>query len=164
MRKSTRTEISFRCKQQPGVIFSAVQRSVHAIDNLNILVSKTQRSSLRTPWKLIDGKSRKIEVINRNSQVSIYHQLMMVIKKRLSASLIGYSGWWQEMVPKEFVSIPFIQYSISSNMASAELSGSSFFRHLQCRDLHQYLGSLPSGILDRLYNHPAICLAVFRWV
>lgn len=82
MRKSTRTEISFRCKQQPGVIFSAVQRSVHAIDNLNILVSKTQRSSLRTPWKLIDGKSRKIEVINRNSQVSIYHQLMMVIKKR----------------------------------------------------------------------------------
>lgn len=82
MRKSTRTEISFRCKQQPGVIFSAVQRSVHAIDNLNILVSKTQRSSLRTPWKLIDGKSRKIEVINRNSQVSIYHQLIMVIKKR----------------------------------------------------------------------------------
>lgn len=107
MRKSTRTEISFRCKQQPGVIFSAVQRSVHAIDNLNILVSKTQRSSLRTPWKLIDGKSRKIEVINRNSQVSIYHQLMMVIKKRLSASLIGCSGWWQEMVPREFVSIPF---------------------------------------------------------
>lgn len=100
MRKSTRTEISFRCKQQPGVIFSAVQRSVHAIDNLNILVSKTQRSSLRTPWKLIDGKSRKIEVINRNSQVSIYHQLMMVIKKRLSASLIGCSGWWQEMVPR----------------------------------------------------------------
>ena len=48
-----------------------------------------------------------------------------------------------------------------SNMA-AYLSGSSFFRHLQCRDLHQYLGSLPSGILDRLYNHPSICLAVFR--
>ncbi|KAJ7377427.1 General transcription factor IIH subunit 4 [Desmophyllum pertusum] len=47
-------------------------------------------------------------------------------------------------------------------MAAADLSGSSFFRHLQCRDLHQYLGSLPSGILDRLYNHPAICLAVFR--
>ncbi|XP_020626918.1 general transcription factor IIH subunit 4-like isoform X1 [Orbicella faveolata] len=47
-------------------------------------------------------------------------------------------------------------------MAAADLSSSSFFRHLQCRDLHQYLGSLPSGILDRLYNHPAICLAVFR--
>ncbi|KAK2567068.1 General transcription factor IIH subunit 4 [Acropora cervicornis] len=47
-------------------------------------------------------------------------------------------------------------------MAANSLSGSSFFRHLQCRDLHQYLGSLASGILDRLYNHPAICLAVFR--
>ena len=49
------------------------------------------------------------------------------------------------------------------NMAANPISGSSFFRHLQCRDLHQYLGSLASGILDRLYNHPAICLAVFRW-
>ena len=51
-----------------------------------------------------------------------------------------------------------VTYPISKMAAD----GSSFFRHLQCRDLHQYLGSLPSGILDRLYNHPAICLAVFR--
>ncbi|XP_038045445.1 general transcription factor IIH subunit 4-like [Patiria miniata] len=33
---------------------------------------------------------------------------------------------------------------------------------LKCRDLHGYLQTLPSSVLDRLYNHPATCLAVFR--
>nr|CAG4646190.1 EOG090X04KD [Macrothrix elegans] len=35
-------------------------------------------------------------------------------------------------------------------------------RTLDCKDLHSYLKTLPGGILDRLYNHPATCLAVFR--
>ncbi|KAL4218784.1 General transcription factor IIH subunit 4 [Mactra antiquata] len=35
-------------------------------------------------------------------------------------------------------------------------------RTLDCKDLHVYLKTLPSHILDRLYNHPATCLAVFR--
>ncbi|XP_078271788.1 general transcription factor IIH subunit 4 [Rhinoraja longicauda] len=33
---------------------------------------------------------------------------------------------------------------------------------LQCRNLHEYMRSLSPAILDRLYNHPATCLAVFR--
>nr|CAG4644721.1 EOG090X04KD [Leptodora kindtii] len=33
---------------------------------------------------------------------------------------------------------------------------------LNCKDLHSYLKTLKPGILDRLYNHPATCLAVFR--
>ncbi|XP_071801950.1 general transcription factor IIH subunit 4-like [Asterias amurensis] len=33
---------------------------------------------------------------------------------------------------------------------------------LTCRDLHSYLQTLPSFVLDKLYNHPATCLAVFR--
>ncbi|XP_022089070.1 general transcription factor IIH subunit 4-like isoform X2 [Acanthaster planci] len=33
---------------------------------------------------------------------------------------------------------------------------------LMCSDLHGYLQTLPSSVLDRLYNHPATCLAVFR--
>ena len=50
-----------------------------------------------------------------------------------------------------------------SKMATAAVRGSSFFRHLQCKDLHDYLHGLPVGVLDRLYTHPATCLAVFRY-
>lgn len=34
---------------------------------------------------------------------------------------------------------------------------------LQCKNLHQYLKELSPEILDRLYNHPATCLAVYRY-
>jgi len=34
---------------------------------------------------------------------------------------------------------------------------------LDCKDLHSYLKTLSSYTLDRLYNHPATCLAVFRY-
>lgn len=34
---------------------------------------------------------------------------------------------------------------------------------LQCKNLHQYLRELSPEILDRLYNHPATCLAVYRY-
>ncbi|XP_030645084.1 general transcription factor IIH subunit 4 [Chanos chanos] len=33
---------------------------------------------------------------------------------------------------------------------------------LQCKNLHEYLKELSPDILDRLYNHPATCLAVYR--
>uniref|UniRef100_A0A8D0HGQ0 General transcription factor IIH subunit 4 n=1 Tax=Sphenodon punctatus TaxID=8508 RepID=A0A8D0HGQ0_SPHPU len=33
---------------------------------------------------------------------------------------------------------------------------------LKCKNLHEFLQDLSHGILDRLYNHPATCLAVFR--
>ncbi|XP_067661083.1 general transcription factor IIH subunit 4-like [Haliotis asinina] len=35
-------------------------------------------------------------------------------------------------------------------------------RKLDCKDLHAYLKTLHTSILDRLYSHPATCLAVFR--
>ncbi|KAG7277710.1 hypothetical protein CRUP_003598 [Coryphaenoides rupestris] len=33
---------------------------------------------------------------------------------------------------------------------------------LQCKNLHEYLKDLSPEVLDRLYNHPATCLAVYR--
>ncbi|KAL4629633.1 general transcription factor IIH subunit 4 [Arapaima gigas] len=33
---------------------------------------------------------------------------------------------------------------------------------LQCKNLHEYLRDLSPDVLDRLFNHPATCLAVFR--
>ncbi|XP_014784318.1 general transcription factor IIH subunit 4 [Octopus bimaculoides] len=33
---------------------------------------------------------------------------------------------------------------------------------LECKDLYGYLRTLPANVLDKLYNHPATCLAVFR--
>ena len=39
-----------------------------------------------------------------------------------------------------------------------------FNRQLDCKDLHGYLRKLQHSVLDRLYNHPATCLAVFRFV
>ena len=35
-------------------------------------------------------------------------------------------------------------------------------QNLEIKDLHGYLETLPETIFDRLYNHPATCLAVFR--
>ena len=35
---------------------------------------------------------------------------------------------------------------------------------LECKNLHHYLKTLPSDVLDQLYNHPATCLAVFRYL
>ena len=35
-------------------------------------------------------------------------------------------------------------------------------RSLECKNLHDYLKTLPADQLDNLYNHPATCLAVFR--
>ncbi|XP_013394189.1 general transcription factor IIH subunit 4 [Lingula anatina] len=35
-------------------------------------------------------------------------------------------------------------------------------RKIVSKDLHDYLGSLSPGILNRLYSYPATCLAVFR--
>ncbi|KAF7283905.1 hypothetical protein GWI33_022736 [Rhynchophorus ferrugineus] len=34
--------------------------------------------------------------------------------------------------------------------------------NLECKNLYDYLKTRPSNILERLYNHPAICLAVYR--
>ncbi|XP_054277744.1 general transcription factor IIH subunit 4 [Macrosteles quadrilineatus] len=35
-------------------------------------------------------------------------------------------------------------------------------KSLQCKDLHDYLKTLPKEVLERLYNHPTTCLAVYR--
>jgi len=35
-------------------------------------------------------------------------------------------------------------------------------RTLECKNLHDYLKTLPGDVLYQLYNHPATCLAVFR--
>ncbi|KAJ1530657.1 hypothetical protein ONE63_005529 [Megalurothrips usitatus] len=32
----------------------------------------------------------------------------------------------------------------------------------QCKNLHDYLKTLPASTLDKLYNHPTTCLAVYR--
>lgn len=34
--------------------------------------------------------------------------------------------------------------------------------NLECKDLYEYLKSRNSEILDRLYDYPTICLAVYR--
>jgi len=35
-------------------------------------------------------------------------------------------------------------------------------KHLKCKNLHDYLRTLPGATIDRFYNHPATCIAVFR--
>ena len=34
--------------------------------------------------------------------------------------------------------------------------------NLECKDLHSYLKSRSSDVLERLYDYPTICLAVYR--
>ncbi len=35
-------------------------------------------------------------------------------------------------------------------------------KRLQCKNLYDYLNSLPAAVLDGLYCHPCTCMAVFR--
>lgn len=51
---------------------------------------------------------------------------------------------------------------ISQVMESTPSRGGLNRAHLQCRNLQEFLGGLSPGVLDRLYGHPATCLAVFR--
>lgn len=34
--------------------------------------------------------------------------------------------------------------------------------NLECKDLNEYLKSQPPDVMERLYNYPTICLAVYR--
>lgn len=34
--------------------------------------------------------------------------------------------------------------------------------NLECKNLYDYLKTRPPQVLDKLYNHPTICLAVYR--
>ena len=34
--------------------------------------------------------------------------------------------------------------------------------NLECKNLYDYLKTRPHNVLERLYNHPTICLAVYR--
>lgn len=34
--------------------------------------------------------------------------------------------------------------------------------NIECKNFHEYIASLPPDVMERLYNFPAICLAVYR--
>lgn len=34
--------------------------------------------------------------------------------------------------------------------------------NIECKNLQEYLKSRPPEVLEKLYNYPAICLAVYR--
>nr|CAD7402489.1 unnamed protein product [Timema cristinae] len=54
--------------------------------------------------------------------------------------------------------------SSKSQQASKSTSSSLVLqsKNLLCKNLHDYLKLLPADVLNKLYNHPATCLAVFR--
>lgn len=45
-----------------------------------------------------------------------------------------------------------------------EVSASSALQsaNLECKNLYDYLKTRPPQVLEKLYNHPTICLAVYR--
>uniref|UniRef100_A0A8C6MCX6 General transcription factor IIH subunit 4 n=1 Tax=Nothobranchius furzeri TaxID=105023 RepID=A0A8C6MCX6_NOTFU len=43
-----------------------------------------------------------------------------------------------------------------------QLPGMKLRVQLQCKNLHEYMKELSPDVLDRLFNHPATCLAVYR--
>lgn len=47
---------------------------------------------------------------------------------------------------------------------SSKSSGIAKPANIECKDLQEYLKSRAPDILDKLYNYPAICLAVYRYV
>lgn len=49
----------------------------------------------------------------------------------------------------------------SAQMQSSALNKVS---NLECQNLYDYLKTRSSATLEKLYNHPTICLAVYRFV
>lgn len=47
-------------------------------------------------------------------------------------------------------------------MSSKKNSSSNSVVHLECKNLHEYLKSQPAQVITKLYEFPAICLAVYR--
>lgn len=51
----------------------------------------------------------------------------------------------------------------NGNGSSSALSSSALKpTNLECKNLYEYLKSRPAQVLEKLYNHPTICLAVYR--
>ncbi|KAL1493900.1 hypothetical protein ABEB36_009582 [Hypothenemus hampei] len=52
----------------------------------------------------------------------------------------------------------------NNGVGSSKQDNSSLVLHtnLECKNLYEYLKTQPQIVLERLYNHPAICLAVYR--
>ncbi|CAG9857801.1 unnamed protein product [Phyllotreta striolata] len=46
--------------------------------------------------------------------------------------------------------------------SNAQKQNRSKSTNLECKNLYDYLKSRPSNLLEKLYNHPTICLAVYR--
>lgn len=51
-----------------------------------------------------------------------------------------------------------------SEAKSSKSSGIPKPANIECKDLEEYLKSRPPEVLERLYNFPAICLAVYRYI
>ncbi|XP_030764948.1 general transcription factor IIH subunit 4 [Sitophilus oryzae] len=51
-----------------------------------------------------------------------------------------------------------------NGIGTSKLDNSTFITqsNLECKNLYDYLKTRPPNTLERLYNHPAICLAVYR--
>lgn len=47
-------------------------------------------------------------------------------------------------------------------MSSKKTSPVKSVVHLECKNLHEYLKSQPAQVITKLYEFPAICLAVYR--
>lgn len=61
--------------------------------------------------------------------------------------------------------IHILCYSLFVNneiMAASAIAKESTRPKLDCKDLHGYVKTLPPSVLDKLYDHPATCLAIFR--
>lgn len=47
-------------------------------------------------------------------------------------------------------------------MSSKKTPSGNSAVHLECKNLHEYLKSQPAQVITKLYEFPAICLAVYR--
>lgn len=47
-------------------------------------------------------------------------------------------------------------------MSSKKAASLNSVVHLECKNLHDYLKSQPASVITKLYEFPAICLAVYR--
>lgn len=50
-------------------------------------------------------------------------------------------------------------------MSEPKQKGSSIFQtstNLKCQDLYAYMKTQPDEMLEKFYNYPTICLAVYR--
>lgn len=106
------------------------------------------------PLEWLFPLQQKVPLTEATRRIKIFYSMLVGIKS--SNKITNNAGRYG-----------FFNLKVVSNIMGENSRGSraqAQLKNLRCKNLYEYLKTLPLPILDQLYNHPTTCLAVFRLV